>query len=176
MTRINPVPVTWLTDQHLLIEHREITRVSTLARPLKPKEHVPEYRLGPGHVKFFYDKGLYLHKRLDELYKECCARNFNVEQKLYRIHPSDLHFDWTPSVEDMLINLARLDEKIHMRPGFYKYHGQTVEDTWYHKFIFDLETIHESGIHGNPSRDDGRAEARAANTDVPYGDERVSSR
>lgn len=83
MTRINIIPVKFLTDQHLLAEYREITRVSKLARTPKQNETFPtEYRLGTGHVKFFYNKGAYLQRRTAELYQECCERDFDVQEKL----------------------------------------------------------------------------------------------
>ena len=71
MTRINLVKVQELTDQHLVAEYREIFMVgSALQRSLKSpnwektKKSLPvEFTLNGGHVKFFYNKGKYLHKR-----------------------------------------------------------------------------------------------------------------
>jgi deoxyribonuclease (pyrimidine dimer) len=126
MTRINCIPVQELTDQHLLIEYREITRVSSLARELKPAELVPEYRLGAGHVKFFYDKGQYLSLRCEELYQECKRRGFNVTHKVYYEHPSTLNQDWEPMEADRTVNRRRLQEKIMMRRGFYKYYSESL--------------------------------------------------
>lgn len=65
MTRINLVPPSELTDQHLFAEFREIKMVpKALARSLKGRrprgvlEAIPkEFTLNTGHVMFFYDKG-----------------------------------------------------------------------------------------------------------------------
>jgi len=123
MTRINCIPVEELADQHLLIEYREITRVSKLARELSASELILSYRLGTGHVKFFYDKGLYLAKRTDELYAECLNRGFNPQRKKYIMHGGNLDNDWMPTENDIVINTTRLEEKMEMRPDFYRFRG-----------------------------------------------------
>ena len=72
MTRINIVPTEELADQHLVAEYREMFMVgSALQRSLKSpnweknkKTWPTRFTLNSGHVKFFYNKGLYLHKRL----------------------------------------------------------------------------------------------------------------
>lgn len=54
MTRINLVPPEELCDQHLLAEHRELTRIPNAVA--KGKYHLKgqpaEYKLGEGHVRF----------------------------------------------------------------------------------------------------------------------------
>ena len=54
MTRINLVPPEELCDQHLLAEHRELTRIPNAVA--KGKFHLKgqptEYKLGEGHVRF----------------------------------------------------------------------------------------------------------------------------
>lgn len=43
-------------------------------------EGIPkQFTLGTGHVKFFYNKLGYLHKRYHEIYNECIKRNLNVQ-------------------------------------------------------------------------------------------------
>ena len=60
MTRINLVPPEELCDQHLLAEHRELTRIPNAVA--KGKYHLKgqpaEYKLGEGHVRFFFNKWL----------------------------------------------------------------------------------------------------------------------
>ena len=58
MTRINIIPPAELCDQHLLAEHRELTRIPNLVAKGKfSLEGQPsDYKLGTGHVKFFFDK------------------------------------------------------------------------------------------------------------------------
>lgn len=54
MTRINVVPVEELCDQHLLAEHRELTRIpNAVARGRFSLLGQPaDYKLGEGHVRF----------------------------------------------------------------------------------------------------------------------------
>lgn len=65
MTRINLVVPKELTDQHLKAEIRELPRIFSLV--LKSKKeliNIPKsYKLGIGHVKFFYNKIKWLHHR-----------------------------------------------------------------------------------------------------------------
>lgn len=117
MTRINTIPVQDLMDQHLIAEYREITRISKLARPL---DDYGVYKMGAGHVKFFYNKGKYLRNRTQELYNECIKRGFNVTYKEYQLHPEGLNKDWSPTNEDKKINLVRINEKLNQKPDFYR--------------------------------------------------------
>lgn len=84
MTRINLVPPSSLCDQHLLAEHREITRVPnyvlrrlSLGKPIVTSG-LEDYTLGTGHVRFFYDRLDFLKKRYDRVHHECQRRGFNV--------------------------------------------------------------------------------------------------
>ena len=81
MTRINVVPVEQLCDQHLLAEHRELTRIPNNIVNGKAivKDIPPAYTLGTGHVKFFYDKLWWLNERYCDLQIECEHRGFNVK-------------------------------------------------------------------------------------------------
>jgi hypothetical protein len=86
MTRINAhIPPQDLCDQHLLAEYREILRVITLSlrkADKKGKEmlkEVPsEFKLGGGHVTFFYDKLKYIHLRFESIRQELIKRKFEV--------------------------------------------------------------------------------------------------
>ncbi len=133
MTRINCVDVTLLTDQHLFIEYREITRVRSLARPLK---NYGEYTLGTGHVKFFYNKSKYLHQRLIDLQAEMDKRAiWNYTHKDYGEHAAGLNENWVPPREAQLANAIRLNSKLLEQPGFYKYYGKPVDKTFYTKLL-----------------------------------------
>lgn len=123
MTRVNCVPVKELTDQHLIAEYREITRVSKLARKL---DDYGTYCLGSGHVKFFYNKGNYLACRTRELYIECFKRGFKVSYKDYVKHPEGLNEPWYPTKKDLETNRQRLKEKLDSKQGFYRYYGKAV--------------------------------------------------
>lgn len=114
MTRINVVPVELLIDVHLLAEYREITRISKLARIPKQWEVFPaEYTLGVGHVKFFYDKGLWLKTRTERLLIECLMRGYGTELKVYKKHPEGLNSDWVPTDKALMENIHRLDERCY---------------------------------------------------------------
>jgi len=131
MTRINIVPPEELTDQHLVAEYREIFMVgSSLQRSLNsPKwgntfEQIPKkYTLNDGHVKFFYNKGKYLHKRYLNLIKEMKSRGmkpdskrkFNTEQ-----WPKYLYKDWEPKDEDFEIIRERIKKRIGEKPNWYR--------------------------------------------------------
>ena len=120
MTRINIVPPSELTDQHLIAEYREITMVpAALKRTLLSKGGLRKnkisthYTLNTGHVYFFYNKGKYLHRRYDELIREMRLRGFTPDPN--RVFPyevfmnNDLYNDWTPTIEDYKIILERIE-------------------------------------------------------------------
>lgn len=118
MTRINVgIAPQDLPDKALLAEHREITRIPNAIREGRAIVHgIPAtFRLGPGHVKFFYDKLLYLKKRYISLYEECVRRNFNVTDKRSAFNdlPLNLMGDYSPSDNDKKIILHRLKERGH---------------------------------------------------------------
>lgn len=123
MTRINVVPVTELTDKHLISEYREITRLpgnlnKSLNRKSKPfsmSEIPPAYKLGTGHVRFFYDKMKYLHTRYDQLVSEMLRRGFNPkfrEGTVFTQVPSKFYGEYTPTSEAMELNRERIRERL----------------------------------------------------------------
>ena len=127
MTRINLVPITELSDQHLVAEYREIFMVGpSLQRSLKSpnwnktKETLPkEFTLNKGHVKFFYNKGKYLYNRYLELIKEMKNRGMNPDplRKFKREQwPDELFNDWMPSANDLEIIRERIQLRIKQKP------------------------------------------------------------
>ena len=113
MTRINVVDPTLLTDQHLLAEYRELPRVFALARPLKPREVVPEYRLGAGHVRFFYSLTGWLAARQAAIIAECCDRQFQIQHTRPPDPVPGLDGDWSPPPAAYAASLGRLRAKLH---------------------------------------------------------------
>ena len=115
MTRINTIPPQELCDKHLMAEIREITRIPNTIKSGKARiEGIPgTFRLGPGHVKFFYDKIRYLEKRYKQLYNECLYRGFNVQDNSgsFKGIPIELMNDWTPTHESVSLIKERLEEK-----------------------------------------------------------------
>ena len=131
MTRINIVPVDELMDQHLIAEYREITMVpAALNRTLNskkgldPKKISETYTLNTGHVYFFYNKGLYLSKRYHALISEMKKRGFSPD--IDRKFPIDifknngLYNDWNPRPHEYLIIRKRIEERIKMKPQWYR--------------------------------------------------------
>jgi len=130
MTRINIVHPSELTDQHLIAEYREIFMVgSALQRSLKSKswdiKSIPKrYTLNTGHVKFFYNKGKYLSKRYDELRTEMKNRGMTPDPtRIFKKEqwPDELWNDWMPLVGDYKIIRQRIQEKIEMKPNWYRF-------------------------------------------------------
>lgn len=118
MTRINAgIPPAELVDKHLLAEHREIKRIpNTIKKGRynmigKPDEFV----LGPGHVKFFYDKLQYLWNRYHALHEECKRRGFNVTYygEAWAGVPQELMNDWVPTEEARALIRARIQERLN---------------------------------------------------------------
>jgi len=132
MTRINLVNPRELSDQHLVAEYREIFMVgSSLQRSiksknwLKTKNNIPvEFTLNKGHVTFFYNKGMYLDKRYSLLVKEMKRRGMNPDPKRKfkkSQWPKYLYKDWKPKNKDLKIIRKRIEEKINLKPDWYRY-------------------------------------------------------
>ena len=130
MTRINIIPVEELMDQHLVAEYRELPMVgSALQRSIKSKSWNPtklpeKFTLNKGHVKFFYNKGLYLYNRYQELIIEMRRRGMNPDpDRVFKRDqwPDELYNDWTPTTEDQAITRERiaLSGRISERPDWY---------------------------------------------------------
>ena len=132
MTRINLVDPAELSDQHLIAEYREIFMVgSALQRSLKsPKWHeikkeLPDqFTLNRGHVKFFYNKGKFLHKRYLALIEEMKYRGMDPDLKRkFKTDqwPDELYNDWAPQAKDIKIIRERIKQKILIKPHWYKW-------------------------------------------------------
>jgi len=116
MTRINVgIDPSELSTQHLLAEHREIKRVPNMVRTGKAKlDDIPEtFRLGPGHVKFFYNKLGYLLDRYSKIYRECKKRGFNVQSyaSAWSGIPAELLGQYQPTQMDIHIIRERIKSK-----------------------------------------------------------------
>lgn len=133
MTRINLVSPNELCDQHLLAEHRELTRIpNTVYRRhvagildlTGQTERVYTVRTnrrpegGQGHVKFFYNKMEFLFIRYLSLMRECRDRGFSIQDRWapevvqYLTEPSrGLYNDYEPTEEAILLNIERIIER-----------------------------------------------------------------
>jgi hypothetical protein len=117
MTRINAgIPPRELTNKHLIAEHREIKRVpNVVVRGRYNLKSVPsQFTLGKGHVSFFYDKLSYLKERYVDLYNECIARGFNVQnyEASWNDVPKELMNGYTPTARDIEIIRERIAERL----------------------------------------------------------------
>ena len=132
MTRINIVPTKELADQHLVAEYRELFMVgSALARTLKSPNKdkslssIPEkFTLNTGHVKFFYNKGRYLHKRYNELVEEMKRRGMNPDpERVFKREqwPDELYQDWEPDDQELAVVRQRIQERIDAKPDWYRW-------------------------------------------------------
>ena len=117
MTRINVgIPPIELVNQHLIAEHREIKRIpNCIAKGKYNMEGIPDkFKLGTGHVKFFYNKLLYLKNRYIKLYEECIKRGFNVQNYInaWDNVPQELMNDYKVKANDIRIIRERINEKL----------------------------------------------------------------
>ena len=118
MTRINVgIPPAELVNKHLLAEHREIKRIpNCISKGKYSMNGIPNrFKLGTGHVKFFYDKLLYLKNRYWKLYIECIKRGFNVQNysSAWDNVPQELMNDYQPTYMDRKIIKERINHKLN---------------------------------------------------------------
>ncbi len=132
MTRINLIKPSELSDQHLIAEYREIFMVgSALQRSInsknweRTKNNLPkDFTLNIGHVKFFYNKGKYLHKRYLALINEMKDRGMKPNPKRQfkeEQWPVELYNDWEPSAKDYQLIRERIKEKLIQKPTWYRW-------------------------------------------------------
>lgn len=72
------------------------------------------FKLGTGHVTFFYDKLGYLLSRYRELYHECIRRGYNVTnyESAWDGIPDNLLGNYTPTKRDRDIVQERINERL----------------------------------------------------------------
>ena len=127
MTRINVVPVKELCNKHLFAEWREMPRLvknlqASLNRKTKPfrSSEIPaEYVLGKGHVKFFFDKFEYLHKRHIEITKELLNRGYSLgktDSDVFLEVDKNWYNDYTPTLAAVELNRGRILDRMPKEP------------------------------------------------------------
>lgn len=145
MTRINIEPASSLPDRHAFAEWRELPRTFALAaawqervqglppgRPLPKSLRLPEhYTMGAGHVKFFYVRLGWLSRRHRELTRVLLKRGYSLSTWAPMEAPPGLDGDWSPTIEDRLVSLARLDERLRAKPHLYRLNGELVGVDYY---------------------------------------------
>lgn len=117
MTRVNVIPVSELSQRHLIAEKHEIVRVFALARNAQNELHkrkIPsEYTLGTGHVTFFFPRLKYISDRYDALCTEMTARGYTCnripKEELHQGIRPGLFQDYVPTDHAIKINRERID-------------------------------------------------------------------
>lgn len=117
MTRINlGVKPSELCNKHLLAEHREIKRIPNIIKSGRfSLENIPKhFTLGKGHVKFFYNKLLFLKNRYIFIYKECIKRGLNVSDYSSSFDglPKELMHNYALQKGDRKIIVQRINQKL----------------------------------------------------------------
>ena len=120
VTRINCVPVFELHGKHLVAEYRELPRIYALSykahkRGEQPEDHPDDYRLGKGHVKFFYSRLLYVRARQAELIAEMLRRGFRptfLTLPDLDLWPRSWQRNWEPEPRHHEINWQRIKENL----------------------------------------------------------------
>lgn len=131
MTRINVVPVSELCNKHLFAEWREMPRLvanlqSSLNRKTKPftLDEIPkEYKLGSGHVKFFYDKFMFLHDRHRDLTNELIHRGYNLgttDSSIFATVSKEYYNNYEPTEEALALNRERIAIRLPANPRYRK--------------------------------------------------------
>lgn len=123
MTRINCIPPAELSPAHLIAEYRELPRIFGLVRAAIARGESPgdprnptEYRLGAGHVRFFYPRLGWLLARQIALIAEMRARGyapgFDDPQSLVLGIGVDWLGDWQPDAPALALNRARIADRL----------------------------------------------------------------
>ena len=144
MTRINVIHPSLLVDKHLLAEHRELTRIPNTivsGKAVLDGVYPNQYILGKGHVKFFYNKLKWLHRRYDALHSECQTRGFNVSYKWPANVPSHLYNDYQVKPNDVKINIERVLLRL---PVAAKMYGIQIDN---YSELLNKEYSHEHTTH-----------------------------
>ena len=132
MTRINSdLDPKLLHRVHLVAELREITMVpAALRRSLRTKSAIEvtssipkKFTLNAGHVKFFYNKILFLEKRFNRLADEMEARGYKPNRgrvEAFEGFDPEWYGNWKSTEEDDLLIAYRIAQRISEKPHLYK--------------------------------------------------------
>ncbi len=124
MTRINTIDPKHLPRKALVAEYRELPRIFSMASAARDrgeqaddKRNPTEYRLGTGHVRFFYNKLSFLRRRHAELVQEMCKRGYatNMDCSSSGLElPDEWQGEWYPDIKAVCVCLERLMERKHI--------------------------------------------------------------
>jgi deoxyribonuclease (pyrimidine dimer) len=126
MTRINCIDPALLTGSHLLSEYRELPRIFGLVKKAINNGkcindfNIDTYRMGRGHVLFFYKRLGWLLSRQKDLVAECLRRGYKITHTspdtLIEGIPEEWLGDWVATEDAIKQNMVRLIE----RDDYYK--------------------------------------------------------
>lgn len=124
MTRVNCIPPSELTREHLIAEYRELPRIFALVKAAAERGERPDdcrnprtYTLGSGHCRFFYARCAWLADRYNELVKEMFRRGYRPQ--FLALAPAAAHIppewwgSWEPDEAAMAINRERIAERLN---------------------------------------------------------------
>ena len=122
MTRINVIDPALLNPDHLGAEYRELPRVFGNVRKLIEKgiqphqiKQIPTYRLGKGHLTFFYPRLAYLVRRYQQICDVCRYRgravNYGNIDTLVEGIDACWFGEWEPDEKAIQLNLSRIVER-----------------------------------------------------------------
>lgn len=122
MTRINLVDPQYLINDHLMAEYRELPRIFRAVIVLEQKnvnlrkyKFPRKFRLGEGHMKFFYRRCKWLAERWVTIKEELIHRGYNLDPEYiqlvqYRISvlPAWSWGEYQPTPEDIYLSMERI--------------------------------------------------------------------
>jgi hypothetical protein len=116
MTRINAaIHPSELPSKLLVAERRELIRIPNCIKSgrAKVENATDTFKLGSGHVKFFYSRIGYLKKRYIQLTDECIRRGIKATDfsDSFIGLPDNCMNDWEPSGDDRKIIIDRIKER-----------------------------------------------------------------
>lgn len=128
MTRINVIPVSELSDQHLIAEYHELPRV--LKQDINITDAPEKYCLGKGHMKWARRHIVFIKRRYLQIIKEMKYRSFKTNWTLDDniVHGQFIELlaqDYYENPEDIELNRQRIREKFNMKPNWYRWTKRT---------------------------------------------------
>lgn len=122
MTRINVIPVSELSDQHLIAEYHELPRV--LKQDINIADAPDKYCLGKGHMKWARRHAFFVKDRYKALIDEMIYRGFKTMYGIIEgwYNPAT---DYTVLPKDIELNRQRIREKYNMKPDWYRWTKRT---------------------------------------------------
>lgn len=132
MTRINAsIQPFELSNSMLFAEYREAKRIPNTIKSGKAvlKDIPKQFKLEKNHVKFFYDKILYLKRRSDALYIECLRRGINAPDysDCYKDIPQHLFNDWAETKESRELLKERINKRLTESKQVIRFYDKVVD-------------------------------------------------